>query len=205
LSPRGTDGEPGVESLPQNTLDEPAAALASPIEYADAPLGLTLDPVPLDASLPVPPIGGITLVVAPSYLPALAEFLDATAAGHRGVGVVRESPERLRARVGPRPVEIFWLTNLGRGLTLRPNDLAGYGAFLHHAVEQDRVTAFFLEGIEYLARLHGTEQVVERLATFHAEARARGARAWVYIHPDLISPADLARFQKAFGGGRAAG
>jgi hypothetical protein len=155
---------------------------------------LLVEPIP-----PPTPSGGITLTVAPSYLPAFAHFLDATAAGHRGICVVRESPDRLRTHVGPRPVEIYWLSNLGRGLTLRPADLEGYGAFLARSVEQDRVTAVFLEGVEYLARVHGAERVIEQLAAFHVVAQARNARAWVYLHPDLIPPADLALFQAAFG------
>jgi hypothetical protein len=103
--------------------------------------------------------------------------------------------------VGPRPVEIYWLTNIGRGLTIRPNDLDAYSTFLRKAVEQDRVTAVFLEGIEYLTRVHGTERVIERLAAFHVEAQAHNARVWVYLHPDLIPPADLALFAAAFGSG----
>jgi hypothetical protein len=150
---------------------------------------------------PLTPSGGLTLVVAPSFLPAFTEFLDATAAGHRGMCIVRESPDRLRAHVGPRPVEIYWLTNIGRGLTIRPNDLDAYSTFLRKAVEQDRVTAVFLEGIEYLTRVHGTERVIERLAAFHVEAQAHNARVWVYLHPDLIPPADLALFAAAFGSG----
>jgi hypothetical protein len=151
-------------------------------------------------SRPVPtPSGGLTLTVGPSYLPPFSRFLEATAAGHRGICVVRESPDRLRAHIGPRPVEVYWLTNLGRGLTLRPNDLDGYTTFLRQSLEQDRVTAFFLEGVEYLTRLHGAERVVEHLAALHLAAQARDARVWVYVHPDLMPAADLALFEAAFG------
>jgi hypothetical protein len=182
-------GDPTAEVSPALPT-EPESVLSTP----GAP------PVPLP---PPPPTGGITLSVAPSLLPAFTKFLDSTAAGHRGVCIVRESPDRLRAHVGPRPVEIYWLTNIGRGLTLRPNDLDGYATFLHKAVDQDRVTAFFLEGIEYLTRVHGTERVIERLAAFHVEAQAHDARVWVYLHPDLIPAADLALFTAAFGDGLA--
>ncbi len=152
---------------------------------------------PFEPLPPPAPSGGVTLIVASSYLPAFARFLDATAAGHRGICIVRESPDRLRAHVGPRPVEIYWLTNIGRGLTLRPNDLDAYSTFLEKAVELDRVTAFFLEGIEYLTRVHGTERVIERLAAFHVQAQAHDARVWVYLHPDL----DHARRPRAVHGG----
>ncbi|HXQ48752.1 MAG TPA: class I tRNA ligase family protein, partial [Thermoplasmata archaeon] len=145
---------PGGASV-EPPADVPVDAAAEGNEMAEpAPSSVpetTSVPEPRGAPLPPPtPSGGITLVVAPSYVPAFARFLDATAAGHRGVCVVRESPDRLRGPIGPRPVEIYWLTNIGRGLTLRPGDLDAYGAFLHNAVAQDRITAFFLEGIEYL-------------------------------------------------------
>jgi Protein of unknown function (DUF835) len=138
------------------------------------------------------------VIVAPSYLPSLQEFLDTTSAGHRGIAVVRESPERLRTHVGARPVEVYWLTNLGRGLTLKPNDLDAYSSFLERAVDQDRVTAFFLEGIEYLARLHGIDRIIDRLSAFHASAVAHEARVWLCVHPGLLSPADLDRLVAAF-------
>ncbi len=191
--------EPGVlpiESVPERSETEP--------ELAPEPEPVPPTPVAPPEVVPLPPptpSGGVTLIVAPSYLPAFAHFLDATAAGHRGICVVRESPDRLRAHIGPRPVEIYWLTTLGRGLTLRPNDLDGYSAFLQKALEQDRVTAFFLEGIEYLTRVHGTERVIERLTAFHIAAQAHNARVWVYLHPDLIPAADLALFSSAFGSG----
>lgn len=163
-----------------------------------------LSPGPIPESSVVPllsptPSGGVRLVVAPSYLPAFARFLDATAAGHRGICIVRESPDRLRAHVGPRPVDIYWLTNIGRGPTLRPSDLDAYGAFLQRAVDRDGVTAFFLEGIEYLTRVHGPARVIEQLLAFHVRAQGRSARVWVYFHPNLLPSADLALFTSAFG------
>jgi hypothetical protein len=186
---------------------DPESPLAPTVMLApsQSPAGPELSPPEaptLAPVLPIPPptpTGGILLNVAPSYLPAFAHFLDATAAGHRGICVVRESPDRLRAHVGPRPVEIYWLSNLGRGLTLRPSDLEGYGAFLIKSVDQDRVTAVFLEGVEYLARVHGAERVIEQLAAFNVVAQAHQARVWVFLHPDLIPPADLALFSAAFG------
>ncbi len=110
----------------------------------------------------------------------------------------RESPERLRTHIGPRPAEVYWLTNLGRGLTIKPNDLPAYGAFLEASVERDRVTAFFLEGIEYLVRLHGIDRMVELLAAFHRQAVAHEARVWVCVHPNLMAPADVERLVGAF-------
>ncbi len=139
------------------------------------------------------------VLVGRSFVPSLQPFLDATAAGHRGVCIVRESPERLRAHVGSRPVEVYWLSNLGRGLSLKPGDLAGLTAFLDRSLVQDRVTAFFLEGVEYLVRLHGLERVLEELSRFDAAAREHEARVWVHFNPDLLPAPDLQKFLDRFG------
>ena len=205
--PGGPPAAPETESpSAPSTLPitlEPPVVPASPSPVSDERLPV-LPFVPEVAAPPPPPPPvpvipwGVQVIVSPSYLPPLREFLDMTAAGYRGVAIVRESPERLRTHVGPRPAEVYWLTNLGRGLTVKPNDLAAYALFLETAVERDRVTAFFLEGIEYLVRLHGIDRIVDLLTKFHGQAAAHEARVWVCVHPNLISPADLDRLVGAF-------
>lgn len=178
-----------VEAIPPDAAEPvislPAAESAEPPPAVSSPL----------------PSGGVELVVGPSYVPTLERFLDATAAGHQGVCIVRDSPERVRAYVGSRPVEIRWLTNFGRGPTLKPSDLEGFSAFLAHAVSTGHVTAFFLEGIEYLVRLHGLEKVIARMSTFDRLAREHSARVWVPMNPKLLSPTELERFVATFGAG----
>jgi len=188
-------------TLPEPNREPALPPVSTPLEAPAPPLPpepMAPPSPPFTAPTVVPPRAGVEVVVALSYLPALQEFLDTTSAGHRGVAIVRESPERLRTHVGPRPVEVYWLTNLGRGLTLKPSDLDAYSAFLETAVGQDRVTAFFLEGIEYLARLHGMDRIIERLTAFHARAVEHDARVWVCVHPGLLAPADLDRLVAAF-------
>ncbi len=176
----------------------PAPSIAEALGFPPIENALT---VPAPEAPPAPPTGGIDLAVGPSYFPSLERFLEATAAGHQGICVVRDSPERVRAYVGSRPVEIRWLTNIGRGPTLKPSDLDGFSAFLAHAVSTGHVTAFFLEGVEYLVRLHGLDRVVERMVDFDRLAREHSARVWVPLNPKLLSPAELDRFVTAFGGG----
>jgi len=170
-------GFPPIDALPPR--DEPAAP---------------------PAPTPAAPAAGIELLVGPTYIPSLERFLEATAAGHQGICVVRDSPERVRAYVGSRPVEIRWLTNIGRGPTLKPTDLDGLSAFLAHAVSNGHVTAFFVEGVEYLVRLHGLDRVVDRMVALDGLAREHSARVWLPLNPKLLSPAELDRFVAAFGG-----
>jgi hypothetical protein len=182
-----------VEQVPA----EPAAAV-SPAPVLE-PEMIPVSDVPPAPPPPPPPTGGVDLVVGTSYFPSLERFLEATAAGHQGVCIVRDSPERVRAYVGSRPVEIRWLTNIGRGLTLKPSDLDGFSAFLSHAVTTGQVTAFFIEGTEYLVRLHGLDKVVERMLALHALAREHSARVWLPLNPKLLSQPELDRFVAAFG------
>jgi hypothetical protein len=211
------DGLPVAPAPPPHEVEAPpgiVAEAAPPIPGTADRDGLASVPLPestpehvlVVAANPPPelletPSGGVELAVGPSYVPCLERFLEATAAGHQGVCVVRDSPERVRAYIGSRPVEIRWLTNIGRGPTLKPADLDGFSAFLAHAVSTGNVTAFFLEGVEYLVRLHGLERVVDRMLAFDRLARVQSARAWVPLNPKLLSPAELDRFVSAFKSG----
>lgn len=157
-------------------------------------------PGPAEPEPPSPP-SGVELAIGDSLVAALGGFLESTAAGHHGVCVVRESPERIRARVGSRPIEVFWLSNIGRGPSLRPSELEGAWAFLGRKLLEEGVTAFFLEGIEYLVRLHGADAVLTGLVQFDRLARENDARIWVCLAPSLMKPGDLERFRSTFGGG----
>lgn len=185
---------------PAEFIGEARGPLSAPVEGAPEPS----DTAPLVSGAVSSPIveipaSGIELDLGLSLLPSLQKFLDATAAGHHGICLVRESPERIRAHVGSRPVEIFWLSNLGRGPSLKPGDLDGLGAFLDRSLSEKQVTAFFVEGIEYLVQLHGIDRVIDLLTALDRSARAHEARAWVHLHPDLIAPADRARIVGVFG------
>ena len=196
---------PELEHTPpmmvEPTVAPELAASASPVTGS---VSEAAPPVEFPSPPPTP-TGGLDVTFGPSYLPALERFLEATAAGHRGICIVRDSPERVRAYIGSRPVELRWLSNIGRGATLKPNDLEGLAAFLAHAVSEGQVTAFFLEGVEYLIRIHGLEKVVERLSEFDREAKEHSARVWVPLNPKLLSPAELERLGAVFGGPPASG
>ena len=150
---------------------------------------------------PPPRPSGIELEVGSSPFTSIRPFLDATAAGHRGLCLVRDSPERVAAQVRPRPVDVYWLTNLGRGKTVRPSDLPGIFGLLDRAISEEHVTALFVEGIEYLVRIHGIEEIVGRLRALHGRAREHDARVWVHLTPDLLQPTDLRQLVGEFGSG----
>ncbi len=186
---REAPSSPSTDAAPEPA---PGAGIsdAAPEPTASAP-----EPEPVTASAP----SGIELVVGSSPFTSIQPFLDATAAGHRGLCLVRDSPERVAAQVRPRPVDVYWLTNLGRGKTVRPSDLPGIFALLDRAISEDHVTALFLEGIEYLVRIHGIDELFGRLEELDRRARAQDARVWVHLTPDLLRPADLDRIVRAFG------
>lgn len=194
---------PETEVQPAQSVPLPAVPIApaTPLVEAVAPAPI---PEPTKVEPPAPP-SGVELMIGGSLVVSLGAFFEAAAAGHRGVCVVRESPERIRARVGSRPVEVYWLTNIGRGPALRPSDLEGAWTFLAGKLQEEHVTAFFLEGVEYLVRLHGADAVLNGLVQFDRLARENDVRIWVYLAPGLMKPDDLERFRATFGGGPVSG
>ncbi|MGD0588239.1 MAG: class I tRNA ligase family protein [Thermoplasmata archaeon] len=190
---------------PETELGPSEVAPAPPLKAAtpSTDAGTTVLPTILSERIepePAAPPSGIELMIGDSLVTSLGGFLEAASAGHHGVCVVRESPERIRARVGSRPVEVFWLTNIGRGPALRPSDLEGAWSFLTRKLLEEQVTAFFLEGVEYLVRLHGADVVLTGLVQFDRLARENDARIWVYLAPSLMKTEDLERFRATFGG-----
>jgi len=193
------------EIVPERTpLTESVAPVPTPVltvPPVSAPVVLPPPPpapAPPEPEPPLPP-SGVELTIGDSLFVALGGFLDSTSAGHRGVCVVRESPERIRARVGIRPIEVFWLSNLGRGPSIRPADLEGLWTVLARKLTEEHATAFFLEGMEYLIRMHGADAVLTGLVEFDRLAREHDARVWVCLTPALMKPSDLERFRFTFG------
>jgi valyl-tRNA synthetase len=197
-TPAVTEEAVEVSELPT----PPAPPIAMPGE-TPAPPEAESPPVepPLVEPIPAPPTG-LEVDTSDSLFQALLPFLDATAAGHKGVAIVRELPERIRTHVGPRPVEVYWLSNLGRKQTIRPSDLAGISEFVRRALLERGVTAFFVEGAEYLILMHGIDKVVELLHGLDAEVIAGHARLWLHLTPALLPSSDLERIVAEFAPGR---
>lgn len=202
-SPSEAPASPGERAPLAETQPEPAPptpSMGPSVPLTSAPPPPPERPVPptgFPVGAPPPAPSGIELEVGSSPFTSLQPFLDATAAGHRGLCLVRESPARIAAQVGPRPVDVYWLTNLGRGKTLRPSDVSGIFAMLGRAVRDEHVTALFLEGIEYLVRIHGVDELVDRLTELDGLAKTHDARVWVHLTPDLLRPHDLERITMA--------
>ncbi|MFY9716342.1 MAG: DUF835 domain-containing protein, partial [Thermoplasmata archaeon] len=196
--------EPAVpvpELAPDLSTVSPTPPTVPPPELAGtlptaAPIPVVAPPPPP----PPPPPCGVEVDFSSALFMALQPFLDATAAGHKGIAFVRELPERIRVHIGPRPVEVYWLTNLDRPRTVRPSDLPALVQRVHSALDEDGVTAIFLEGIEYLVGVHGVERVSDFLREIDADARHQVARIWVHITPSLLSEADLDRLLAAIAG-----
>ena len=186
---------PVEPAVPVVVAEPPRAPVPAP--PVELPVSGAPPEAPTEPEPPSPP-SGVELLIGDSLVTSLSGFLEAASAGHHGVCVVRESPERIRARVGSRPVEVYWLTNIGRGPALRPSDLEGAWTFLTRKLIDERVTAFFLEGVEYLVRLHGADAVLNGLVEFDRLARENDARIWIYLAPSLLRAEDMDRFRGTF-------
>ena len=129
---------------------------------------------------------------------AWAFFLDATAAGHRGLCLSREFPDRLRALLGPRDVTIVWLSNAGRPGTAKPGDLDALLALVTTAVEGEGVTAVYVGSVEFLVRINSVQRVLDFLRRLEQVATPRSVRVWVPVNPTLASTADAEALLAAF-------
>jgi hypothetical protein len=176
-------------------LSLPTPVLAPPTVIEPPPPVRETVPVVAPAPPPSPP-SGIEFDDSPTLFGALQPFLDATAAGHRGLAIVRELPERIRTHVGPRPVDVLWLSNLERNRTLRPSDLGEIARRIERALTDEGVTVFFIEGIEYLVRIHGVDRIVKFLQSVDQTSRAHEARVWLHTTRGLLPEAELERIRR---------
>jgi uncharacterized protein DUF835/anticodon-binding protein len=167
----GTMVLPPTAPLPPETPSEPAA--------------------PEPVAVPAPPASGVRLTLGDREEPAWRDFLDATSAGHRGLCLSREFPERRRALLGPREAEVVWLSNVGKGPAVRPGDLAALTALLRGALTERGITAVFVEGGEYLVRIHGVGPIAALFGELDTLAVEHGARVWLPINPALMQPSDV--------------
>ncbi len=159
--PEVGDGDTGVEPAPPalemaGTGEVAPAPTPEPEAPEPAPSVPVVEQLPSEAPhaptpepVPPPPPTGLEVDLSESLLPALQPFLEETGAGHHGLAIVREMPERIRAHVGPRPVVVYWLTNLVRDRTIKPNDLNAVAERFTKALDSESVTAVFFEGVEY--------------------------------------------------------
>jgi hypothetical protein len=172
LSPQRRPDSPSLALSPLVTPPEPAAPATAPVT-------------------PSGPASGVRLSLSGREEESWRKFLDATSAGHRGLCLSREFPERRRALLGPRDVEVVWLSNVGKGSAVRPGDLAALTSILTKALSERDVTAVFVEGGEYLVRLHGVAAVAALLKQLDGIAVERSARVWVPINPALMAAGDV--------------
>ncbi len=219
----GPGGTPSTEklgavetpSVATEKLGTPAAATGGAAERssaAPAAAGIRTGGVPPPAvprpaqavSLPrpgggVPPVRyGLELCTHTSRTAASLPFLEATAAGHRGVAIVRDAPDLMRTLVGSRPVVVRRLTGLAEEGSVRPSDLAALTAEFARAIEQEGVSAFFVDGVGYLLEIHGLDEILAWLADVDLLARSSEVRVWLHLGGAEITPAQTAAIQSRF-------
>ncbi len=185
----GTAPAPPAPVLPALTPADPAAA-RSPTPAAPAVL---------------PPRTGVEVWPERSPGTSWSEFLAATELPRRGLCLSRDFPDRLRASLGPRAVEVVWLSNVRREGSFPPTDLAALTELFRRAFGERGVEAAYLEGVEYLVRIHTAERTAAFLEGLADMARHQGARILVPVNPDLVDPTTFARLHEAFPSGRGDG
>jgi hypothetical protein len=129
---------------------------------------------------------GVELVIGYSAEPAWRKFLDATSAGHRGLCFSRETPARMRTFLGPRDVDIVWISNLGQQESLSPSNVDGLRALLRQEIEERGVSVVYIESFEYLIAVQSVDRAVTWLNELDELAKQHTARVWVPLNPGLV-------------------
>ncbi len=192
--PRATPTPPPRAPTPMEAVPTPRAvppaAVPVPIPPREAP--------PEPPAAPPPAVAGVELWSGTSAEAPWRSFLDATEDGRRGLCVSREFPDRLRASLGTRRVEVIWLSNVGREGSLRPGDLEAISDLFQAALESRAVAAIYLDGLEYLVRLHSLEKTLQFLSTLEARASQHQARVWIPLNVALVDPGTVEAIRGRF-------
>ena len=165
-----------------------ASAIPTPPLPAQLPVPAIPEEVPPPAPIPsTPPPSGVELWVEGSGPDAWEKFLDSTGAGLQGLCVSREFPDRLRAYLGRRAVEILWLSNSGREGAVRPADLDSIESAIRKGLSNAAVSIVYLGGIEYLVSIRPVPTVLAFLARVDSVARERLVRVILPVNPLLVA------------------
>ncbi len=191
-------GRTAFVATADTTREEPGSIAELPSPGPSNPAELPPGEATPTAPSPPGPLVGLRLYLDPSDDRAWVAFLDATAAGLRGLCISREFPDRLRARLGARDVTVLWLSNAGREGTVRPTDLATLESTVTSTVEEQKLLAIYLESVEYLARVNSFDRLLEFLRAIDRLSRERGLRAWVPLNPLLMAAQDVERLRAEF-------
>jgi len=192
--------EPDPAPTARTTIEAAPPAATPPADHpavvpALATAMRSVDPAP---AAPPGPSPGLAFSSGVASNDAWRLFLDATGAGHRGLCVSREFPDRMRALLGPRDVSIVWISTATRAGSIRPNDLDALRSSVERAVTQEGVGAVYIDSIEYLIRINSLGAVLDLLREVDRLVKGRLGRAWIPINPLLIAPADADRLADAF-------
>lgn len=184
---------PTFVTVPEYQSAPPTAPPTGPAPARFQPPKIVAAPAPA-APAPV----GVEIAEGDSTDPVWRRFLDMTADGAPGVCVSREFPFRLRTLLGSRNVELLWLSNAGRDNAIKPGDLDAILARLNESIEGG-ASVVYLDGIEYLLRVHGGEKLLKALQALDASTRERKSLMLIPVNPALLDAAVVSSLRDSFG------
>jgi hypothetical protein len=114
--------------------------------------------------------------------------------------VTRLSPELRRRSIDRPDVELVWLSNTKDAPvpTIRPGNLRDLETRVLTAMIEGHVTAVFIDGIEYLALIHGMADLMLSLHVLDEVARAHHAAIQVPLNSALMDESEYAYLAGAF-------
>jgi hypothetical protein len=197
-------------SVPPPPAPAPAPPSGQPLSRETSPTPTPAPPAPsatpaVAPPLPTPPPAaeapqGLLLWPGPDEHPAWTEFLHAITSGRRAMCVTRLSPE-LRSRSFDRPdIELVWLSNTKNASvpTIRPGNLVDLVARVRTAIIDRKVESVFIDGVEYLALIHGIGELLSAMTVLDEVARAHHSAILVPLNAALMDEAEFSRLSGMF-------
>ena len=125
-------------------------------------------------------------------------FVAEVAAGNTGLLITRVHPEQIRERYGLVKTPILWLSGQPGPDRLDPASLSIVQHTIIDFLQKTPQSVILLDGLEYLATENQVDKVLRLIYSVHDAVVITGSKFIVPINPQILSPRDLALFEREF-------
>ncbi len=125
-------------------------------------------------------------------------FVSEIAAGSKGLLITRVHPDQVRERYGLVKTPILWLSGQPGPDRLDPASLSLVQHTMIEFLQNSPQSVILLDGLEYLATENQVDKVLRLIYSVHDAVVITGSKFLVPIDPQILSPKDMALFEREF-------
>ncbi len=134
-----------------------------------------------------PALGGSSSYLVREATPdqAYRLFRDARAAGKPGMVITRTYPQKIREKLAEPEVPILWLSNVGKGNTVRPKDLEKLSLAVEQFLAREKGVVL-LDGIEYLVTNNNFLTVLRLVQAIRDQVAVNNGVLLLSVNPSTL-------------------